>query len=643
MEIRKSLQRAVVLLLLCCSTFMLRAETIVTKDLVEYMLLDHTDGTYELWVKSCKVGGSVVIPEKIAVSIGGKAREIPVTQINSEAFKNVTHLKKLVAKSIEKIWSNAFEGCTALESVEFSDKLKEIDIEAFKNCTVLKSFVAGSGLRTIWSGAFYGCSALSDFKFNDGLLSIGDEAFRGTAIPYLRMPVSLAYVGSGAFRSSKLEWVEFNSTIKEVKDFCFAYCSKLNNVTWKNQITSIGEQAFRGCNLSGELVLPGAIAKVEKAAFYEQKGITSVYLKGATAVGDYAFTRCTELKYVKEARMLKTIGYAAFAGCISLKNVEWTDELKKIGNCAFRDAFEYSSINFPESLDISVGDSAFMNAKLTEVSFNSAGGTVGKRAFNGSTLSSLKFTPYKYTNISWTLDDNGFTGCKSLKSVYFGKGDFQIEYCVFLDCSKLSSVDFKDAEIVWIGNLAFGNCPSLTSIHLPSCVRKIKGHPFWNLSGVNYVPNSTLKEITLGEYGMNGNLGLTLEDTGGSNFCDDMKALERFIIWYQKPPFIAYSPTVNNTVLYVPAGTKEAYEKKFRYFKRIEEMHNGGVDAVTVDAVEITVAPDGSLSGLDGIDVEVYSISGQRIFIGDCTEARLPHKGIFILKIGNKSVKLAYN
>ncbi len=595
------------------------------------------DEPTSLWVKSGEWIGLVEIPESFTKIINGKKYVLPVTEIGQEAFKG-KDIVKIIAKSVKKIKASAFEDCKKLETVVFSDNLEQIDTKAFKGCTALKSFESTAGLKYIYDEAFYGCTALSDFKFQEGLLSVWDNAFNSTAIPNLRMPSTLSGLGVGAFRNSALEWVEFNSKLTSISDYCFALCKSLKNVTFKNQISLIGDHSFRGCAIIGDLVLPASITKIGAGAFYENAGITSVYLKGTKTLGDFAFTRCTELKNVREARMLNTIGHAAFLGCVSLKGVEWTDELVTIKSCAFKQAFDFASLEFPESVR-EVADSAFLNSRLVDISFAGYPRTIGDRAFYNSTLNSVAFSAMNAPSYKTTLNYESFFNCTSLKKIDFGSGLIDIGDFAFYNCTKLSGIEWAKTKELYVGRFSFGNC-KFTSFYIPSSIRQLEPTMFsaTDEKASLIYPNKLLKEITIGEPGMKTSLKIT-----GRSFDSFVYELEQIICWYPTPPFDGLGCYGRNTILYVPAGSKDAYVKKYgSYFSEVREMYNGGLNEINKDEITISVNKDGSLcvDGTDELEISIYSVGGRLIYRGDYSMARLEHKGIYILNIEGKSIKI---
>ena len=60
--------------------------------------------------------------------------------------------------------------------------------------------------------------------------------------------------------------------------WAFMNCSELTSVTLCNGLEEIGVQAFDGCTLLQEIVIPNAIRAVKRKAFHDCKGSTRVTL-----------------------------------------------------------------------------------------------------------------------------------------------------------------------------------------------------------------------------------------------------------------------------------------------------------------------------------------------------------------------------
>jgi len=85
-----------------------------------------------------------------------------------------------VPDGLASIGSYAFDGCTALVSIDLPDSLASIGDYTFYGCTSLVLVALPDSLASIGYGAFYGCTSLAVVYVPEGC-SVGDVAFSGTA------------------------------------------------------------------------------------------------------------------------------------------------------------------------------------------------------------------------------------------------------------------------------------------------------------------------------------------------------------------------------------------------------------------------------------------------------------------------------
>ena len=89
--------------------------------------------------------------------------------------RNVRYVR--VHKSVKIITERAFYYCKHLVSIEMHDGVEIIEPGAFSGCSSL-SRIKLSGVRVIGEFAFDNCTALEDVEFGDKLETIGEYAFR---------------------------------------------------------------------------------------------------------------------------------------------------------------------------------------------------------------------------------------------------------------------------------------------------------------------------------------------------------------------------------------------------------------------------------------------------------------------------------
>ena len=225
--------------------------------------------------------------------------------------------------------------------------------------------------------------------------------------------------------------------------------------------------------------------------------------------------------------------------------ISGTGEMKDyIGETPHIDANYYQEI---ESVVIedgvtSIGEFAFYDfIHLNSLSIANSVTKIGNAAF----YDCVSLTSLDIPTSVIEIGNGAFYGCYELTSVVIPDGVTVISPVLFFNCTSLTSVTIPNG-VTEIGNAAFECCSSLTSVVIPSGVTSIGDAAFELCSSLS---------------------SITVEN---------------------ETPVVISSSTFNNVdkttcTLYVPAGTKSAYESAevWSEFKNIEEF---GVDYVLGDA-----------------------------------------------------------
>ena len=163
-----------------------------------------------------------------------------------------------------------------------------------------------------------------------------------------------------------------------------------------------------------------------------------------------------------------------------------------------------------------------------------------------------------------------------------GIGDY-----AFCNCKSLTSISFP-SEIATIGKKSFQYCKNLTSIIIGNKVSSIGENAFdhcSNLIKINF----------------NANYSINI----GKNAFKDCSSIHSVTVESSTPPTLANQAFSNyeNATLYIPFGAKEAYEAAnyWKDFKNIEELQLGYISFADENVKEICVANwdtngDGELS-----------------------------------------------
>ncbi len=170
----------------------------------------------------------------------------------------------------------------------------------------------------------------------------------------------------------------------------------------------------------------------------------------------------------------------------NIKAIIIEKSVTSIGNYAFRYCTSLTSVTIPDSVT-SIGYSAFMNCtSLTSIN-------VEKNNINYSSINGVLFNRnqnelicypagkndknYEIPDSVTSIGDSAFSDCKSLTSVTIPDSVTSIGEYAFSDCKSLTSVTIPDS-VTSIGDYAFYHCESLTSVTIPDGVTSIGDSAF---------------------------------------------------------------------------------------------------------------------------------------------------------------------
>ena len=232
---------------------------------------------------------------------------------------------------------------------------------------------------------------------------------------------------------------------------------------------------------------------------------------------------------------------------------------------------------------------------------------------------------YNVTRIS----TGAFNGSSSLESVILPNSITQIELIAFKECISLSYIAFP-AQLKEIGNLAFGDCTSLKEIELPDNVIKIGESAF---SGC-----TSLIAITIPS---------SVKFIGRLAFFQDsnLKKITSFV----ENPFVIDAFDSSHTkkaTLYVPSGTKEAYQNaegwKFANIVEMEAATEG--EDITLDnnmqSFCCSKSLDFSSAGTPNAYI-AYGISSDKILMAQVDKVPA-NTGVILKGIAGKTYRVPF-
>ena len=599
--------------------------------------------------RECSSLTSVTIPCSVT-SIGGRAFEecsnltsvtIPssVTSIGSYAFQNCSSLKSVtIPNGVTSIGDDTFYGCANLVTITLGKGISTIGFGAFSKCANLTdvycyaenvpntatntfedSYIeyatlhVPAGSKAVYEAADYWkefkeiiemedpsvrtvnvatAGTLSDLMSNDDVdpLTITDLTItgqlNGTDLRLLREMAGNDYLGqptSGNLKKLDISGANIVAGGEKYLDTdritsstgTYTQDNGENSFHYETENNVLGKSLFAGCDKLEEVILPNSL----------------------TAIGEYQFWYCLNLKSISIGKNVSSIGWQLVYGPNKLTNISVAEEnatfsspvnsnLLMQGTKVF---FGFGNPTFPAGTTV-IGTEAFSSCgSLGDITIPEGVTAIEAGAFAWSSLKSISF-PSTLT----TIENDAFAGCSGLTSftlpksvISYGDGS-EGGLGALKDCVNLTSIKVEDGNTKYdsrdncnaiiekatntlvsgckntvipntvtnIGHQAFRGM-NLSDFEIPNWITTIGERAFWSSSLTSIkIPSSVSK---IGE--------LAFEN------CNNLISVSVEI----KTPLVITGNTFTNRAnasLYVPAGCKAAYEAAdyWKEFGTIEEM-----------------------------------------------------------------------
>ena len=609
----------IVLLFLLTITCSIKAQDFVVNG-VCYHLIDNngekcaevTQGTQDL----PEYNGIVAIPETVAY----QGVDYTVTSIDALAFWKCDDLTTVtLPNTLTRIGYDAFYGCSNLTSITLPESLMRIEEEGFGYCGLTSIYIP-KNVTTLERNVFIGCSKMCEITVDpnnnvydsrgncnaviqkeDNLLIIG---CMNTVLP----PDNFFTIGPRAFYNCVgLTHLDF-SFVNGIDYDAFHGCENLTSITLDN-VSTLGDGAFSGCTSLTSIHIPKYLTSLGENTFVGCSGITSITVDegnnkydsrdgcnaiidkkynellvgcqntiipyGIETIGSNAFNGCSTLTAITIPSTVTKIHEGAFSGCKGLKSIVIPAGITKINSTTFNNCNELASIVVEDGN--TVYDSRNNCNAIIETATN-------KLIIGCSTT----VIPSDVTEISY----NAFRGNAGLTSIIIPDAVTKIRRYAFAECTSLSSV-ILSKNLNSIEENAFWNCSSLKEIIIPNGVTKLDNYIFESCSSLSSVslPDG-LTEIDANVFGGTALKAITLPAT--------LTTIQSMAFYYCRglTDVTFKSPTpipvdrgnlfynISNITLYVPKGSKAAYEAAdyWKDFKEIKEVSDSDGDYVLGDA-----------------------------------------------------------
>lgn len=432
-------------------------------------------------------------------------------------------------------------------------------------------------------------------------------------------------------------------TVTKVGAYAFKGCSGITAVILPEGIKEIGNYAFANTTAMTSVSLPESLETIGSGTF-SYSGLTAVELpENSLNLGSAAFMGCSQLASVKLPSQITVLPNYLFENCYRLESIVIPNNVNTIGSSCFRNT-ALTSVLLPESLG-SLGRSSFECANLTTVvSPLKQPISIYDDTFSNRTNATL-YVPVGWKNnynvaLYWKefdkiVDDDMVSMSPENIVIHFRVISEEDKTCEVYRGENTAAIDgYNNAHegavyvqvtvpatvqgytVTRIGQHAFYYCTQVTGINLPSTIKEIGYRAFYRAGlrggvfvlpeGLNHLDDNAFESsnvdnvilpstlTAISNYAFKGDpfntfiIPNTVESIGTQAFNQQGITGVSVVTVFRSTPLPidadCFTPNSHST-LYVPAGSKAAYEQAtgWNKFLNIAELDMGGSTGVKGD------------------------------------------------------------
>ena len=439
-----------------------------------------------------------------------------VKTIGNYAFRKCPFETVILSDTLNTTGTGVFQSCAKLKSIKIGSGLTSISDSLCYDCTSLEAINIPTTIKRIEQNAFNGCTAIETLNLHGGIEYIGYRAFYGNKIKSVTLGerTSALEQGGEPFKASTpfmadayvtdiKSWLLWQPSIftndnivrnlyvngelltivvtptdyDTVPEYAFYKNPHITRVVVTDNVTSIGSGAFNGLNNANYLYLGSGLSYDNSNSnsvynpFTDFDGTLELNNTNSQVLGNNYFTKVVFMSNTTVSPKSHTIQEIEFRGDVlnvscaynngydTFKNV-----IRVVVNCNQLHIGEHllqgASLltDFDFRKVVSVGESAFADTSITELTNAPLLTSIGNSAFVNTNIAELTNIP-----LLTSIGNSAFGG------------------------TKLKTVDLSNCPLTYIGEGAFRSCNELTEVILPSLSYTIDSYAFEGCSNLKHI------------------------------------------------------------------------------------------------------------------------------------------------------------
>ena len=415
---------------------------------------------------------AIIETETNTLVSGCKNTVIPssVTSIGEDAFAYCYGLTSVeIPNSVTSIGDNAFAYCYGLTSVEIPNSVTSIGNSAFSGCTGLTSITIPNSVTSIGEWAFYGCTGLTSIEIPNSVTSIGSSAFADcTGLTSITIPNSVTSIGYSAFLGcTGLTSIEIPNSVTNIENVAFKGCTSLKELSIEdgteilylgcNNYVGTGKGLFYDCPLETLYLGRNLSYNTDSYPFYGKETLASVTISNnVTSIGNDMFNGCESLKTVINFSNLTFCKGSSDYGYVAY----YADNVYNVPNGSIEGDFIFGKPNDVNTLLYYLGNTTDLTLPID---YKGEDYVIGSAVFKDNTVITSIEIPSSVTSIG----NEAFWGCKEVTNINIIDGVKSIGNSAFYGCNDLETLYISNT-IESIGDYAFAECNNIFDIKIGS-------------------------------------------------------------------------------------------------------------------------------------------------------------------------------